>query len=499
MGNLFDNVALGLGTALSLGNLLYCFIGVFLGTLLGVLPGIGALVAISLLFPITFHLDPTAALVMLAGIFYGTTYGGSTSAILLNVPGTPNSAVACLDGYPMARQGRAGVALLGTTIASFVGGSFGIVLIMLFSPVIAEAALRFGPAEYFALMLLGLIAASTISSGSVAKGIAMVAVGILLGLVRADTYTGIPRFSFGLLDLHDGISLVALAMGMFGVSEVVSSVRQVRSGGAFDRRSITFRSMIPTRDDIRRSWAPMARGSGIGAFFGTLPGTGGLIASFMSYAIEKRISREPDRFGNGAVEGVVGPESANNAADQTAFIPTMTLGIPGSPAMAIILGVLMVHGIAPGPTLLVNQPSLFWGLIMSFWIGNVMLLVLNIPLIGLWIRMLAVPYHLLYPMILMFVCVGVYSVNNSSFDVWMIVLFGALGYFMRMLDYPPAPLLLGFVLGPMMEENFRRAMLLARGDALTFFERPVSGTIMALNVVLLVWMVWSSMRAKRPV
>lgn len=492
--SMFANVALGLETALSLSNLLYCLTGVFLGTLLGVLPGIGALVSISLLFPITFHLDVTGALVMLAGIFYGTAYGGSTSAILLNVPGTPSAAVTCLDGYPMARQGRAGVALMGTTIASFVGGSIGILLMMAFSPLIVENALRFGPAEYFSLMVMGLVAASTIASSSPAKGIAMVVVGILLGLVQADFYSGIPRFDFGIPELYEGLSLVAIAMGLFGVTEVIASVTVAKTTGSFDRRRITFRSMIPTRDDVRRSWFPMLRGTAIGSFFGTLPGTGALIASFMAYAVEKKIARDPSRFGNGAVEGIMAPESANNAADQTAFIPTMTLGIPGSPAMAIMLAVMIIHGIRPGPSLVIEQPALFWGVVMSFWIGNILLLILNLPLIGLWVRLLTVPYHLLYPAILTFVCTGVYSINNSTFDIWVLVAFSLLGYGARMLDLPCAPLLLGFVLGPAMEEHFRRALLISRGDFMTFIERPISATIMGATCLMLAWALWTVLR-----
>jgi TctA family transporter len=494
LGDTFDNIMLGLETALQGTNLFYCVLGVTLGTLLGVLPGIGVLISISLLFPLTFYLDPTAALVMLAGIFYGTTYGGSTSAILLNVPGTPSAAVSCLDGYPMSKQGRAGVALVATTIASFVGGSIGIVLLMMFSPIIVENALRFGPHEYFALMVMGLVAASTITQGSPVKGIAMVLVGILLGLVQADFYTGLPRFSFGMLELYEGISLVALAMGMFGVSEVIGSIRMLKSHGSFEAKSITFRSMVPTRDDVRRSWFPMLRGSAIGAFFGTLPGTGGLIASFMAYAMEKKVARDPSRFGKGAIEGLMGPESANNAADQTAFIPTLTLGIPGTPAMAIMLAVLIVHGITPGPNLIVERPELFWGVVMSFWIGNLLLLVLNIPMIGVWVKLLTVPYHLLYPAILMFVCLGVYSINNSSFEVWTLVFFSALGYVLRLLDFSAAPLLLGFVLGPAMEEHFRRAMLISRGDFMSFVERPLTLTIMSLTFVMLAWALWAALR-----
>lgn len=497
LSSAIDGAALGLGVAVQGTNLFYCVLGVTLGTLLGVLPGIGVLISISLLFPLTFYLDPTAALVMLAGVFYGTTYGGSTSAILLNVPGTPSAAVSCLDGYPMAKQGRAGVALMATTVASFVGGTIGIVLLMAFSPFIVENALRFGAHEYFALMAMGLMAASTITQGSPVKGIAMVIVGILLGLVQADFYTGIPRFSFGMLELYEGISLVALAMGMFGVSEVIVSVRTIKSGDDQARQNITLRSMIPTRDDVSRSWLPMLRGSGIGAFFGTLPGTGGLIASFMAYALEKRVSRDPSRFGGGAIEGLVGPESANNSADQTAFVPTLTLGIPGTPAMAIMLAVLIVHGITPGPRLIVEQPELFWGVVMSFWIGNLLLLILNIPMIGIWVRLLTVPYNWLYPAILMFVCLGVFSINNSPFEVWTLVFFAGLGYVMRVLDFSAAPLLLGFVLGPSMEEHFRRALLVADGDFTSFFQRPLSATILGLAFVMLAWAVWAQLRPAR--
>lgn len=383
---------------------------------------------------------------------------------------------------------------MATTIASFVGGTIGIVLLMLFSPWIVANALRFGAHEYFALMALGLIAASTITKGSPVKGIAMVIVGILLGLVQADFYTGLPRFSFGILELYEGISLVALAMGMFGVSEVIVSVRTIVARADYSDRKITMRSMIPTREDVRRSWRPMLRGSGVGAFFGTLPGTGGLIASFMSYAMEKRVARDPSRFGNGAIEGLVGPESANNAADQTAFIPTLTLGIPGTPAMAIMLAVLIVHGLTPGPRLIVDQPELFWGVVMSFWIGNLLLLVLNIPMIGIWVRLLQIPYNLLYPAILMFVCLGVYSINNSSFEVWTLVFFAALGYLLRILEFSPAPLLLGFVLGPSMEEHFRRALLVSNGDFMAFFERPLAAAILDLTFVLLGWALWSALR-----
>jgi len=493
--DIFSNIAIGLETALTLNNLFYCFLGVFLGTLIGVIPGIGVLSAISMLFPMTFYLEPTTALIMLAGIWYGTSYGGNTASILLNIPGTPANAVTCLDGYPMARQGRGGVALLMTTVASFIGGSIGIVLLMLFSPIIAKYALSFGSADYFSLMVLGLVAASTISEGSLSKGLAMVILGIMFGTVGADIYTGTPRFSFGVLELTDAISLIALAMGVFGVSEVIASVRKVNVGD-IDPESVKFKAMKPTRDDMRRSWFPMLRGSSIGAFFGTLPGTGPSVAAFMAYAVEKRAAKEPERFGKGAIEGIMAPESANNSADQTSFIPTLSLGIPGSPTMALMLGALMIHGIAPGPTLMTDQPSLFWGLIMSFWIGNLMLVILNVPLIGIWVRLLTIPYHLLFPAVLMFICIGTYSVNNSAFEVWLVVFFGFAGYLMRIFNFPAAPLLLGFVLGPLMEEHFRRAMLMSRGSFSTFIDRPISATVLGITALLLIWGTWSAYKRR---
>lgn len=490
--DIFSNLALGLSVALDPTNLLYCFIGVFLGTLVGVLPGIGAMTTVALLLPITFYLEPTAAIVMLSGVYYGSAYGGSTASILLNLPGNPSSAVTCLDGYPMAKQGRSGVALLLTTLASFLGGSIGILLMMIFAPVIVKFTVQFGPADYFAMMLLGLIAASTTSSGKPLKSIAMVAVGVLLGLVGTDINTGVERFSFGIPELSEGVGLVIVAMGVFGVAEVIASVSgEVRN---IDAKKITFRSMLPTRDDRRRFWMPVLRGSGIGSFFGALPGTGASVASFMAYAVEKKLARQPERFGKGAVEGIASPEAANNAADQTSFIPTLTLGIPGSVMMAVMLGALMMHGVTPGPLMMTEHPDIFWGLVMSFWVGNILLLILNIPMIGLWVRLLAVPYHLLYPAIIMFVCLGVYSVNNSAFDVLLLVVFGIIGYVMRLLDFHPAPLLLGFVLGPMMEENFRRALLLSRGDYMVFFERPISAVFLTLTTMLLLWLLYSVIR-----
>ncbi len=492
----FDNIALGFSVALGPTNLLYCFLGVLLGTIVGVIPGLGVLAAISMLFPITFGLEPTTALIMLAGIWYGTTYGGSTASILLNLPGTPANAITCLDGYPMARQGRGAIALFMTTVASFFGASVGIVLLTLFTPIIADYAIQFGSAEYFALMLMGLVAASTISSVSMVKGLSMVVLGIIFGLVGMDTQTSTMRYTFGVLGLLEGISLIALAMGVFGVAEIIMSVRRI-SVSDIDRDSLKLKAIKPSRKDVRRSWFPLIRGSSLGSFFGTLPGTGPSIAAFLSYAIEKRLSKTPERFGHGAIEGIMAPEAANNSADQTAFIPTLSLGVPGSATMALMLGVLMIHGVAPGPTLITDEPELFWGLIMSFWIGNLLLLILNIPLIGVWVRLLTIPYHLLYPAVIMFICIGAYTSGFSTLNIWLVALFGALGYLMRVFGFPGAPLLLGFVLGPLMEEHFRRAMLLSRGEFSTFFDRPVSGFIMALTGLILIWGIWTSGRVRR--
>jgi TctA family transporter len=487
-----NGLLLGLQSALQPVNLLYCFIGVFLGTLIGVLPGIGALAAISLLLPITYHIPPTAAIVMLAGVYYGSQYGGSTASILLNLPGTPSSAVACLDGYPMAKQGRAGVALFMTTIASFVGSMLGILLLVLFSPSIAELGLKFGPAEYFTMMFLGLIAASTLASGSALKGLAMVVFGLLIGTVGTDINSGVSRFDFGTPNLMDGISLVALAMAIFGIAEVISTVNIKRDARASEK--ITFRSMVPTADDTKRSIMPMLRGTGIGSFFGALPGTGASIASFMSYAIEKKVAKDPSRFGKGAIEGVTAPESANNAAAQTAFIPTLSLGIPGDAVMALMLGALIIHGIQPGPMLMTQQPELFWGLIVSFGIGNILLMILNIPMIGLWVSILKIPYNVLYPAILVFISLGVYSVSNNTFDVYLVAVLGIMGYVLSVLKFEAAPLLLGFVLGPMMEEYLRRALLLSRGDMMTFIDRPISAFLLACSAALLLWTAFSALK-----
>lgn len=482
----------GLQEAMQPMMLLYCFIGVFIGTLIGVLPGIGAMATISLLLPVTYHIPPTAAIIMLAGVYYGAQYGGSTASILLNLPGTPSSAVACLDGYPMSKQGRAGVALFMTTIASFVGSMLGIAILAVFAPSIAEMGLKFGPAEYFAMMMLGLIAASTLASGSPIKGLAMVVLGLLLGTVGTDINSGQPRFNFDVPELMDGINIVALAMGLFGIAEVVGSVNQPREGQVTEK--ISFRSMLPTRKDWKDSTMPMLRGTGIGSFFGALPGTGASIAAFMAYAVEKKVARDPSRFGKGAIEGITAPESANNAAAQTAFVPTLSLGIPGDAVMALMLGALIIHGIQPGPLLMTNQPDLFWGLIVSFGIGNIMLMILNLPLVGIWVSILRIPYSVLFPAILVFIALGTYSVNNNVFDIYMVAIIGLVGYLLAVLRFEAAPLMLGFVLGPLMEENLRRALLLSRGDMAIFIDRPISLGFLIACAALLGWSLLAMLR-----
>lgn len=490
-----DSLIYGFSVALSVENLAYCFVGVLLGTGLGVLPGIGAMAAVSMLLPITFYLDPTTALILLAGVYYGAEYGGSTASILLNLPGTPASAVTCLDGYPMSQQGRAGVALMMTTLASFVGGCIGILVMIVMTPAIVAMALAFGPAEYFGVLLFGLLAAGSITQGSVLKGIAMVLVGLLLGTVGTDLNTGAVRFDLGFYELQDGFNIVVVAMGLFGVTEVIASLTKRDRGKV--NQTITLRSMLPTRDDMRRSVLPVLRGTGIGAVLGPLPGTGPSLASFLSYIVEKRLARDPSRFGKGAIEGIAAPEASNNAAVQTAFVPTLALGIPGTATMAIMMGALMIHGIQPGPRMMNEHPEVFWGVVASFWIGNVLLLLLNIPLINVWVRLLQIPYKFLYPVILCLICIGVFSIRNSVFDVYLVLFIGIVGYVMRTLDYEPAPLLIGYVLGPLLEENLRRSLLIFRGDYWGFMERPISASLIVAAAVLLVYVVWSHFRPLR--
>lgn len=487
--DIINNLIIGFSTALTVTNLFYCFVGVFLGTLLGALPGIGALAAVSMLLPLTIGLDATTALVMLAGVYYGSEYGGSTASILLNLPGTPTNAVTCLDGYPMARQGRAGVALFATTMASFFGGSVGIIALYVLAPFLAQWAIAFGPSEYFALMVLGLVAAA-VTQESPLKGLAMVVVGMMLGTVGTDVDSGVARYHLGLFELRDGISFIALAMGLFGVSEILYSLRE--ADDAPEVQKVSLRSMIPSKEDWKRSRMPTIRGTLIGGAFGVLPGIGSTVATFIGYALEKRLAKDPSRFGKGAIEGIVSPEAANNAGAQTAFIPTLSLGIPGSATMAVMLGTLIMNGIAPGPQLMMTHPEVVWGLAASFWIGNVLLVILNIPMIGLWVRLLRVPYHLLYPAIIILICIGTYTIRSSVFDVMLVLLFGLAGYWLRLLRFHLAPVLIGFILGPMIEENFRRAMLFARGDVTVILTRPLSGLALAICLALILWALYGA-------
>ena len=479
------NLALGLATAVSVQNLIYCFVGVLLGTLIGVLPGIGPVATIAMLLPITYALPPTAALIMLAGIYYGAQYGGSTTAILVNLPGEASSVVTCLDGYQMARRGRAGPALAIAAIGSFVAGTVATLICALLAAPLAAVATQFGPAEYFSLMVLGLIGAVVIANRSVLRAIGMVLVGLILGLVGIDVNSGASRFTFGLTQLLDGIGFIGLAVGVFAVTEIVMNLEKKDTREVFTDK---VGKLMPSRDEFRQSAKPIARGTLIGSMLGILPAGGALLASFASYAVEKRLAKDPSRFGKGAIEGVAGPESANNAGAQTSFIPMLTLGIPPNVVMALMIGAMMLHNIQPGPQVMTKNPELFWGLIASMWLGNLMLVVLNLPLIGIWVRLLSVPYRLLYPAIILFCCIGVYTLANNTFDVRLVVLFGAVGYLFAKIGCEPAPMLLGFVLGPMMEEYFRRALLIERGDFRVFIERPISAGLLAAALALLVSM-----------
>lgn len=490
--DVFDNVISGFSSALTLTKLMYCFFGVFLGMMMGVLPGIGAMATISMLLPVTFYVTPDVGLIMLAGIYYGAQYGGSISSILLNLPGTPSSAVICLDGYPMTQANRAGPAIFLTTMASFFGSMFAILLLFTIAPLAARLALSFGATEYFALMIMGLVAAASLAQHGVMRGLAMVVVGLMLGLVGSDVTSGTFRLTAGILELADGFSIIAMAMGLFGVAEIMSNLSGT-SRNTTTTRKIPLRELVPTREDVRQSPGPIARGGIIGAILGILPGTGASIASFVSYGFEKRISRTPEKFGTGHVPGIVAPEAANNAAAQSAFIPTLTLGVPGDAVMALMMSALIIHGIQPGPTVITDHPDLFWGLVASFVIGNLMLLILNLPLIGLWVRLLIIPYRFLYPVIIMLICVGVFTVGNSQFDVLQVIFFGLLGYGMKLVRLEPAPMVLGFVLGPLLEENFRRALILSRGDLATFIEHPISAGLLLASLAIILF----SLRGER--
>ena len=492
--DLFANVAVGFATALTPINLFYCFLGTLLGTLIGVLPGIGAPATIAMLLPITFAMEPTSALIMLAGIYYGAQYGGSTTAILVNLPGESASAVTAIEGYQMSRSGRAGPALAIAAIGSFVAGTVGTLIIALFAPPLTTVALKFGPAEYFSLIVLGLISSVALAHGSILNALAMILLGLLLGTIGTDLYTGADRFTLGFLELADGLDIVAVAVGVFGISEMLRNLEDER-GRIVAVKKVT--GLMPTRRDLAASAGAICRGTLLGSMLGILPGGGATLSSFASYALEKRVSDHPEEFGKGVIEGVAGPESANNAGAQTSFIPMLTLGIPSNPVMALMIGAMMIQGLAPGPNIATERPELFWGLIASMWLGNAMLVVLNLPLIGLWVRLLTIPYYLLFPAIIVFSAIGVYTVNNNTFDVYSLAFFGVLGYVLIKLDCEPAPFLLGFVLGPMLEEHLRRAMIISRGDPTIFFTRPISATLLAITAVILTLAVIPAISRKR--
>jgi putative tricarboxylic transport membrane protein len=491
---LLDNLVLGFSVAISPVNLLLCLTGALLGTLIGVLPGIGPLTTIALLLPATFGLSPVGSLIMLAGIYYGAQYGGSTTAILAKMPGESSSIITCLDGYQMAQKGRAGAALSIAAIGSFFAGTVATFLVAVASVPLSAAALQFGAAEYFALMLLGLIGSVVLAQGSLLKAIAMVMLGLFFGLVGTDLESSVQRYTFDFPALSDGIGFIAVGMGLFGIAELICNLE--RGAGQAQQTGVVG-TLRPTRQEVRQAIPSALRGTLLGSVLGILPGGGATLASFAAYALEKKLSATPGKFGTGMVEGVAGPESANNAAAQTSFIPMLTLGVPANAVMALMVAAMMLQGLTPGPQIVTKQPELFWGLIASMWIGNAMLLVINLPLIGLWVKLLDVPYRLLFPIIIVVSCIGVYGTQNSTFEVWLTLMFGFIGYLLFKLGCEPAPLLLGFVLGPMMEQNLRRALVLSRGDPMTFVQRPVSAALLALAFLLLLLVVLPSFRRTR--
>ena len=494
---LLDNLSLGFGAAFTLQNLLYAFIGCLLGTLIGVLPGVGPVATIAMLLPATYGLPPVAALIMLAGIYYGSQYGGSTTAILVNLPGESSSVVTVIDGHQMAKNGRAGAALAAAGLGSFFAGSVATLVLAAFAPPLTEIALSFGPAEYFSLMIVGLIGAVVLASGSLMKAVCMILFGLLLGLVGTDVNSGVARFSFDIPELTDGISFIAIAMGVFGYGEIIANLAKPEE----EREVFTadVKGLWPTAEDFRNMTPAVLRGTALGSSLGILPGGGSLLSAFASYTIEKKLKLRAGEipFGKGNIRGVAGPESANNAGAQTSFIPLLTLGIPGNAVMALMVGAMTIHNIQPGPQVMTSNPELFWGLIASMWIGNAMLIILNLPLIGLWIKLLTVPYRWMFPAIVLFCAIGVYSTNNNTFDVWMLGWFGIVGYIFHKLECEPAPLLLGLILGPMMEEYLRRALLISRGDWSVFIDRPISASLLAVAVVLLIIVLLPGIRKKR--
>ncbi|MFC4932757.1 tripartite tricarboxylate transporter permease [Massilia sp. GCM10023247] len=491
---IFANLGLGLETAFTLTNLMYCLIGVFVGTAVGVLPGLGPVATIAMLLPATFGLPPVASLIMLAGIYYGAQYGGSTTAILVNLPGESSSVVTAIDGHIMARNGEAGKALATAALGSFFAGTVATVLLALFAPPLADMALKFGPAEYFSLMVLGLVASVVLASGSLLNAIGMVILGLLLGLVGTDVNSGQARYTFDFPQVADGINFVIVAMGMFGIGEIIRNLEHDETRQLMMKK---VSGLMLSKDDFKRIAAPVFRGTVLGSALGILPGGGAMLASFASYSIEKKVSKNSANFGKGAIEGVAAPEAANNAGAQTSFIPMLTLGIPSNPVMALMVGAMIIQGIQPGPAVMTEQPALFWGLIVSMWFGNFFLVLLNLPMIGLWVKMISVPYHRLYPAILMFCAIGVFSLNNSEFDVWLMAVFGLFGYICAKLGAEPAPMLLGFIIGPMMEEYLRRALLLSRSDPMVFIERPISATMLGLAVAAIAVVLLPSLRKKR--
>lgn len=492
--DIFTNLALGFDTAFTLANLMYCLLGVFFGTAIGVLPGLGPTATIAMLLPVTFSLPPVSSLIMLSGIYYGAQYGGSTTAILVNLPGESSAVVTAIDGYQMARNGHAGKALATAAIGSFFAGSVATFLLAMFAPPLAEVALRFGPAEYFSLMVLGLVASIVLAHGSLLKALCMILLGLLLGLIGTDVNSGTPRYTFDLPQLADGINFVVVAMGMFGLGEIIRNLENQETRQVMVKK---VKGLMPTLDDIKRIVAPILRGTVIGSALGILPGGGAMLSSFASYSLEKKISKNSRQFGKGAIEGVAAPESANNAGAQTSFIPMLTLGIPSNPVMALMIGAMIIQGIQPGPAVMTEQPALFWGIIASMWIGNFFLVVLNLPLIGIWVRMIMVPYHFLFPCILVFCAIGVFSLNNSEFDVYLMAIFGFFGYICAKFDMEPAPMMLAFIVGPMMEEYLRRALLLSRSDPMVFLERPISATMLVLATLAVAAVLLPSLRRKR--
>ncbi|WP_442874183.1 tripartite tricarboxylate transporter permease [Devosia sp. SL43] len=494
MMDIIASLGLGFSVALDPMNILYCFIGVLLGTLVGVLPGIGPTATIAMLLPITFSLSPAGALIMLAGIYYGAQYGGSTTAILINLPGESSSAVTAIDGYQMAKNGRAGPALATAALGSFFAGTVATLLLAFFAPPLARAALNFGAPEYFALIVLGLLVSIALAHGSILKALGMIVLGLLLGMVGQDIYTGQPRFTFGIRELYSGLNFVSVAVGVFGVAEILRNLENEKGRDVMVK---AVKNLWLTKDDFKRIIGPVLRGTALGSLLGVLPGGGHILSSFASYSAEKRLSKHPEEFGHGAIEGVAGPESANNAAAQTSFIPLLTLGIPAHPVMALMVGAFILQGITPGPNVINDQPALFWGIIASMWIGNILLVLLNLPLIGLWVKMLSIPYRALFPAIVLFACIGCFSINQNIYDVYAIAFFGVVGYVLIRFGCEPAPLLLGFVLGPLLEEHLRRAMIISRGDATIFVTRPISATLLGLALLAVIVAVLPSIRKKR--